>query len=379
MDTTNENYFLSWGGFQRNLKSTFADLAAENYFTDVTLVCDGEKQIAAHKVVLGAGSPFFKHILIKNPHQHPLIYLKGVQLSDLKSLIEFIYFGEVKMRESDVQTFLKLSEELEVKGLSGIFIQPEVPKYATEDDILEIQSNVDDLDLDYETDLDRAVFIDDKDDISESAFKKNLGSIKDNPVRHKCSSSVYSGLEDDNLLQESSTQNDDIKGNIEPVKEIIEPLRENPRGNKYSVSSSGYSEVEEDNLLQETSTQNEEALNLDQQALKSTKRRSISLNFFSRSRSKERRPKREKSSTKINNKENLKKLDSIDNLAEENTDQYDDNYECDNCGKLFKFEVALSEHKETIHEGISYQCVNCDTKCRTKENLHRHMELKDHY
>jgi len=237
MENDGENYYLSWGGFQRNLKSTFADLATEHHFKDVTLVCEGEKQIVAHKVVLSASSPFFKQILIKNPHQHPLIYLKGVRYLDLSSLLEFIYLGEVKIRESDLQDFLRLSEELEVKGVSGMFIQPEVPKYATEDVMIDILHNIDALDLDYETDLDKAVFIDEKEDeLSESVFKKDLEDNRTRP-KHSVSSSVYSGMDDDNLLQESPIQT--VK-----LVENMETLKENPKETKCSVSSSVYSEIQ---------------------------------------------------------------------------------------------------------------------------------------
>jgi len=289
MESEGENYYLCWGGFQRNLKSSFSDLAAEKYFSDVTLVCEGEKQIEAHKIVLSASSPFFKQILFKNPHQHPLIYLKGVRYRDLSSIIKFIYFGEVKIRESDLQNFLNLSEELEVKGVSGIFMQPEESKYAiADDDVHDIQNKIDDLDIYNEIDLDKAVFIDEKDELSESVFKKDLEKNHGRP-KYSVSSSVYSGLDDDNLLQDSPAQNQNLGRK--------ETLKENPRGAKYSVSSSAYSEVGEDLVDQDASTQNEDVDNFD---AKSVKRKSISLGFFSRSRSKERRRKKEKSSTNLN-------------------------------------------------------------------------------
>ena len=44
----------------------------------------------AHKVIIAACSPFFKSILRRNPHQHPLIYLKGVKFSDLGSILNFV-------------------------------------------------------------------------------------------------------------------------------------------------------------------------------------------------------------------------------------------------------------------------------------------------
>ena len=342
MESDGENFYLCWGGFQRNLKTTFSDLSAEKYFSDVTLVCEGEKQIEAHKIVLSASSPFFKQILFKNPHQHPLIYLKGVRYHDLSSIIKFIYFGEVKIRETDLQNFLNLSEELEVKGVSGIFMQPEEPKNAiADDDLHDIQNRIDHLDLYNDVDLDKAVFIDEKDELSESVFKKDLEKNHSRP-KHSVSSSVYSGLDDDNLLQDS------------PHNQKLgtkETLKENPRKAKYSASNSLYSEVEEDLVDQDISTQHEDADTFD---AKSSKRKSITLGFFSRSRSKERRRKREKSSTNLN----LKKLNSTDNLSDEKLDKRDDDSVC---------------------RDDTFYCLNCDAKCQTKEGLHRHMELKDHY
>jgi len=348
MESEGENYYLCWGGFQRNLKSTFSDLAAEKYFSDVTLVCEGEKQIEAHKIVLSASSPFFKQILFKNPHQHPLVYLKGVRYRDLSSMIKFIYFGEVKIRESDLQDFLNLSEELEVKGVSGIFMQPEESKYAIADaEVHDIQHKIDDLDLYNEIDLDKAVFIDEKDELSESVFKKDLEKNHSRP-KYSVSSSVYSGLDDDNLLQDSPAQKQNLG--------TKETLKENPRGAKCSVSSSAYSEVGDDIVDQDISTQNEDVDNFD---AKSVMRKSISLGFFSRSRSKERRRKKEKSRTNLN----LKKLSSCDDLNDEKLENRVDDSAC----------------RDNTHVEPSFKCLNCDTKCQTKESLHRHMELKDHY
>ena len=56
----------------------------------------------AHKVVLSACSPFFKSILKRNPHQHPLLYLKGVNSQDLGSLLNFMYQGQVNVAQVGV-------------------------------------------------------------------------------------------------------------------------------------------------------------------------------------------------------------------------------------------------------------------------------------
>ena len=75
-------------------------------------------KLEAHKVILSASSPFFKSVIKRNPHAHPLIYLKGVKIEDMKALIDFIYLGQTKVCQEDVQAFLVLGEELGVKGLA---------------------------------------------------------------------------------------------------------------------------------------------------------------------------------------------------------------------------------------------------------------------
>ena len=38
-------------------------------------------------------------MLRRNPHQHPLIYMRGMKSSDLASILDFIYFGEIEMSQ----------------------------------------------------------------------------------------------------------------------------------------------------------------------------------------------------------------------------------------------------------------------------------------
>merc|ERR1712129_383306 len=111
------NFELKWTDFVDNLASSFIDLRDEGDLLDVTLVCDDD-QLEAHKVILSAGSVFFKSVIKRNPRAHPLIYLKGVKIEDMKALIDFMYLGQTKVCQEDVQAFLVLGEELGVKGLA---------------------------------------------------------------------------------------------------------------------------------------------------------------------------------------------------------------------------------------------------------------------
>jgi len=112
-----EKFCLQWNDFEANISSAFRDLKEEKDFSDVTLVC-ADQQVEAHRVILAACSPFFKKVLRKVQHSHPLIYMKGVKFSDLEAVLSFVYHGEVNMAEADLNSFLAVAEELEVKGLA---------------------------------------------------------------------------------------------------------------------------------------------------------------------------------------------------------------------------------------------------------------------
>merc|ERR1712129_385448 len=79
---------LSWNEFHNSTIKTFRNLQKDQDFTDVTLACGSGSQIKAHKVILSSCSQFFKEILVQNPHQHPLLYLKGVPDTDEDKIAE---------------------------------------------------------------------------------------------------------------------------------------------------------------------------------------------------------------------------------------------------------------------------------------------------
>jgi len=112
-----EKFCLRWNDFESNISVAFRELRDDKDFFDVTLACDDE-QISAHKVILSACSPFFRNILRRNPHQHPLLYLKGVKYTDLQSVLNFMYNGEVNVAQEELNSFLAVAEELRVKGLT---------------------------------------------------------------------------------------------------------------------------------------------------------------------------------------------------------------------------------------------------------------------
>jgi len=127
-------FVLNWENHEQVRASSLQSLWKKQDFLDVTIACDDD-QIEAHKVVLSAASPFFQNILKRNPHSHPLLYLRGTTKKDMEALLEFIYSGTTKVIQEDLEHFIDLAKSLQVNGLCEDDIA------STEDDYVEFPTS----------------------------------------------------------------------------------------------------------------------------------------------------------------------------------------------------------------------------------------------
>ncbi|CAH2268760.1 jg23783 [Pararge aegeria aegeria] len=99
--------------------SVFDQLLHAETFTDVTLAVEGQL-LKAHKMVLSACSPYFQALFVNHQEKHPIVILKDVPYSDMKSLLDFMYRGEVSVDQERLTAFLKVAESLRIKGLTEV-------------------------------------------------------------------------------------------------------------------------------------------------------------------------------------------------------------------------------------------------------------------
>jgi hypothetical protein len=59
---SSEKFCLRWNDFESNISGAFRELREEKDFFDVTLACDDEDHVDAHRVILSACSPFFRYL-----------------------------------------------------------------------------------------------------------------------------------------------------------------------------------------------------------------------------------------------------------------------------------------------------------------------------
>ena len=112
-----DKFCLKWNEFHTNSSKSFQDLRGDQNFVDVTLVGDDGHHITAHKIVLSSSSDFFKDNLLKVEHPKPMIYLSGFDSKILNLIIDYIYEGEAKLFQEDIDTFIDCSRKLKIKGL----------------------------------------------------------------------------------------------------------------------------------------------------------------------------------------------------------------------------------------------------------------------
>ena len=118
-----EKFCLKWDDFRNNIIESIPELKED--FCDVTLASEGNHQINAHRVILSASSPLLRDMLRNNTHSHPLLYMRKIKARDLTNIVTFMYNGEVNILQEDLNEFLSLAEELELKGLTGSDPPPE--------------------------------------------------------------------------------------------------------------------------------------------------------------------------------------------------------------------------------------------------------------
>ena len=195
-----EKFCLKWNDFETNVSKSFGLLRNEDYLHDVTLVCDDNKQISAHKLVLSACSEFFKSIFKNNKLQNPLICLEGITSKELQDILDYMYNGKINIFQEGLDKFLSIAQRFRIMGL----LQNE-------------EENVDSNDQQYQTNqedtLNESVSKDEA--LNESFELKKSNSLNDNPIGRTVQRNTYKTI---------SLNVDEVNNINQQADELIETL-----------------------------------------------------------------------------------------------------------------------------------------------------------
>ena len=96
-------------------------------FSDVTLVCSGNKQLPCHRAVLASSSSFLRELLSSSIQQQTFLYLGRVQEEQAQSLLEYLYLGQCQVQKESLGSLLALAGELGVSDVQQPTNQPTKP------------------------------------------------------------------------------------------------------------------------------------------------------------------------------------------------------------------------------------------------------------
>jgi len=306
-----ESVQLEWSHFQNNLVSSFKMLREESELYDVTLACDDD-QVEAHKVILSASSSFFKNIIKRNPHPHPLLYLKGVKVENLKSLLDFMYLGKTKVAQDQVETFLLLGEDLGVKGLVKNK-EKEVPEPAH----ISVESE-----YIVKEEGETQIFNDPRiaTSVSEDIQKNTIETETSSPLNSTFE--LRKELENDLGLNESFDKNDqhvNMNDTFDKIENSFNKTFEHPK-----VVTEDQDQFFDDMNLTHTTESEADA----------------QVASF------------------------MDKTVDVDNRTV---------WKCTECNKVSKTKANLKLHVEIHMTGLSFLCKYCDKVCKTRNSLNFHM------
>lgn len=112
-----EGVNLKWNDFEDNLIRSFKDF--RTVLKDVIIFC-GQEKVYANKFVLCASSEVFRDMLVNceiSRQPQPAVILWDVDINLMNLILDFMYIGEVKISEGDLNDFLGLAKRLRVRGL----------------------------------------------------------------------------------------------------------------------------------------------------------------------------------------------------------------------------------------------------------------------
>lgn len=107
---------------QHNLKlaNVLNNMLQCGSLVDVTIYCD-DGEVSAHKLVLAASSSYFRNLFsrITNAFQSPIIVLREIPANDLRTILQFIYHGEIHIPQNRVESLMRCANYLQIDGMAS--------------------------------------------------------------------------------------------------------------------------------------------------------------------------------------------------------------------------------------------------------------------
>lgn len=144
-----EEFNLRWNNHLNTISQLLGEFLNNKSLCDVTLSAEGQT-ISCHRVILAACSTYFQGIFNQVQDKSLVVMVKDAKFIDLKSLVDFMYYGEVAVEHDRLNSLLRTAESLKVKGLADekkkeerIVDSPHIPQPAPQKRVMPSSMAVD--------------------------------------------------------------------------------------------------------------------------------------------------------------------------------------------------------------------------------------------
>ena len=107
--------------FKDDLLQHRQELFLRRQFADVTLVSDDMIPFQAHRSILGLSSQLLNSLFEVTNEPKQVLFLKGVSSTQLESILQYIYIGEISVKTDKVEDFSKVAAELGITNFLNTY------------------------------------------------------------------------------------------------------------------------------------------------------------------------------------------------------------------------------------------------------------------
>ena len=107
--------------FKDDLLQHRQELFLRRQFADVTLVSDDMIPFQAHRSILGLSSQLLNSLFEVTNEPKQVLFLKGVSSTQLESILQYIYIGEISLKTDKVEDFSKVAAELGITSFLNAY------------------------------------------------------------------------------------------------------------------------------------------------------------------------------------------------------------------------------------------------------------------
>lgn len=125
MTTMNPNFSFRSSTHFSDMFGAFEEFYSANAMSDVMVSVSG-KTFNAHRIVLSAGSDYFRSILsgFKDSVHVPVLVINDISPEDIESMIEFLYRGQIVVTRDRVENLRRAASHLRIKGFENFLRKP---------------------------------------------------------------------------------------------------------------------------------------------------------------------------------------------------------------------------------------------------------------